>query len=101
MHVSSLVSSPADRKVRITVDEVDRSSIGRFAGELQRHRPGAYCLVVDLRDVAFLDASGARVLAEVAEAMWAAGGAIALVNARSTVRRVLDVLDLNHLLAAH
>jgi anti-anti-sigma factor len=99
MHVSSLVSSPADRKIRITVDEVDRCSIERFAEELAQCRPGAYCLVVDVGDVTFLDASGVGALVEVADAMWAAGGAVALVNARPTVRRVLEVLGLGHLLS--
>src|SRR5215203_919090 len=45
-----------DRVVRITVEEVDRATLGQFSAELDAQEPGCYCLVVDLRDVAFIDA---------------------------------------------
>ncbi len=88
-----------DRVVRITVEEVDRATVGQFVEELAALEPGCYRLVVDLRDVAFIDAGGVRALLATATAMSVAGGTIALRNARSAVRRVLDVLDLNDLLA--
>jgi anti-sigma B factor antagonist len=97
--VAPPATSLADRHVRITVDEVDRATAERFAEELATHEPGAYCLVVDLAEVSFMDASGVAALLAVDRRMKDAGGVIALRNARSAVRRVLDVLDLKHLLA--
>jgi len=98
-----MVASPpaprADRHVRITVDEVDRATVADFARQLAEHPPGAYCLVVDLVEVTFIDAAGIDALLRAAQRMSAAGGTIALCNPRPIVRRLLAVLDLEELLA--
>ena len=98
-----MVASPpkprADHHVRISVAEVDRSPVDEFAHQLDAHRPGPYCLVVDLADVTFIDASGIRAILQAASAMQGAGGVIELRNARGIVRRLLSVVELEHLLA--
>lgn len=98
-----MVASPptplADRHVRITVTEVDRATVEEFAFQLAEHEPGTYCLVVDLAEVSFIDAQGIRALLTVAQRMWGAGGALALRNPAPIVRRLLEVVDLEHLLA--
>jgi stage II sporulation protein AA (anti-sigma F factor antagonist) len=88
-----------DRVVRTTVVEVDRATLGRFADELRAQTPGCYRLVADLRDVTFIDAGGVRALLAAAQAMREAGGELAVRNPGGAVRRVLDILDLDHLLA--
>jgi anti-anti-sigma factor len=89
-----------DRIVRVTVEEIDRATADQFIRELTTHEPGPYCLVVDVRDVTFIDAAGVQALLAVAEEMRAAGGVIAVRRAGRAVRRILDLLGLNELLAA-
>jgi hypothetical protein len=50
----------ADQIVRVTVEEIDRATVDRFIAEITAHDPGPYCLVVDVRDVTFIDARGVR-----------------------------------------
>ena len=88
-----------DQIVRVTVEEIDRATVEQFIGEITAHDPGPYCLVVDVRDVSFIDARGVRALLEVADEMRAAGGVVAVRRAGRAVRRILDVLGLNELLA--
>jgi anti-anti-sigma factor len=88
-----------DRIVRVTVEEIDRATVDQFTRELTTHEPGPYCLVVDVRDVTFIDAGGVQALLTVAQDMWAVGGVIAVRRAGRAVRRILDLLGLSELLA--
>jgi anti-anti-sigma factor len=88
----------ADRHVRVTVAEVDRSTVADFAQELSRHPPGPYRLVVDLADLVFIDAAGLRVLLDTAQAMADAGGTIALQNPCRILCRLLELMELEHVL---
>ncbi len=55
-------------------------------------------VVVDLRDVTFLDASGLGVLVTASDRARRAGGAVRLVGASSQVRRVVTITRLDGVL---
>jgi anti-anti-sigma factor len=82
--------------VRVTVEEVDRASIGRLQQELadalRRYSEGpGGTLVVDLTAVRFLDSSGIRALLDADRAAVEHGGRVTVVGANGSVRRALEV----------
>jgi anti-sigma B factor antagonist len=92
-----------DTEVRVTVAEVDRKTLGEFEAELadglRRYqdvpRPNpdrcTTSMVVDLRDVEFLDSSGIRALLDSDLAAARFGGRVVLIGARGIARRCLEV----------
>ena len=78
--------------------EVDMHTAPILRAELEDQLdPPPTVLVLDLTGVAFLAASGIRVLLEARERAAMTGTPLRLVYATRGVRRVLDVLNLNHL----
>jgi anti-sigma B factor antagonist len=59
---------------------------------------GGFRLVIDLADLTFLDASGLRVLVHTCKLAAEHGGWLRLVRVRPTVRRVLELTRLTHVL---
>jgi anti-anti-sigma factor len=55
-------------------------------------------LVIDLRDVSFLDSSGIAVVARALKAQRARGCALVLTNPQPIVRRALELVGLGELL---
>ena len=99
-----------DTRVRVTVTEVDRSTIGEFAAELAdglrryeetpRPGPGRFTtsMIVDLSEVEFLDSSGIRALVDCDLTALRFGGRVVVIGARGAVRRCLQVTGvLDHL----
>ena len=81
----------------ILAGEVDLANRGVLRSAMQsavRHDRGE--LSVDLSRLRFLDAGGARTLLSTTEDYRVQGGRLHIHGARRSVRRVLEILDLNH-----
>jgi len=74
--------------------EIDLSQRDRMRCELAMALKRPNDLLVDCRDLTFLDSSGIAVLVEVREQLEAAGYNMLLVNVSGPPRRVLEVLGL-------
>ncbi len=83
------------------VGELDLSSAGLLRGRLrdllEPQRPDPVdALVVDLSQLLFLDVTGLSVLLDAERRLRARGGSVVLTGVRPIVRRVLQLLDLQH-----
>jgi anti-sigma B factor antagonist len=82
-------------RVQVSVEEVDRASIGQLeaelSGALQERNGSGADLVVDLTAVRFLDSSGIRALIDADRTAGLTGGKVSLVGATGVVRRALEV----------
>jgi anti-anti-sigma factor len=83
---SALVVSPQGEIDLATADFV-REAIAR------EHAPGE-TLVIDLRNVGFMDTSGLRLVLELTERAGSEGFALRVVRGPSTVQRVFEVAGL-------
>lgn len=72
------------------IGEVDISNVGALTADLLSHADFETVLVVDCTRLTFIDAAGARALAEVAK--LTAG--VRLEKAQPMVRRLIQLLDL-------
>jgi anti-sigma B factor antagonist len=86
-------SEPAAHRLQVSVEEVDRASVGvldeQLAAALRDHTGGT--LVVDLGAVRFLDSSGIRALIDADRTAARDGGRVNVVGATGVVRRALEV----------
>jgi anti-anti-sigma factor len=74
--------------------EIDLATVDRVREAVEReHRPGDM-LVVDLRNVRFLDTSGLRLVLSLSERAGAEGFSLRLVRGPSAVQRVFEVSGL-------
>jgi anti-anti-sigma factor len=81
-------------RVQVSVEEVDRASIGLLEAQLAEalsKRVNGDPVVVDLGAVRFLDSSGIRALIDADLAASQSGGRVQLVGANGVVRRALEV----------
>lgn len=82
----------------VTVEgEVDLATVPGLRARLAAaaREEGCECLVVDLADVVFLDASGVGALVAARRAMSARGGRLVLGRPRPAVSRVLRILGMD------
>jgi anti-anti-sigma factor len=87
-----------DRLHVIETTEVDRATCEQFRDELQLavqafwdDPPTGDTLVIDLREVRFIDSSGIRALVEAESSMQENGGRLQIVAEAGIVRRTLEV----------
>ena len=81
-------------RVQVSIEEVDRATIGLLEAELAealQRRVNGDTLVVDLEAVRFLDSSGIRALLDAERAAELSGGRVSVVGATGVVRRALEV----------
>jgi anti-anti-sigma factor len=82
------------------VGELDLNTAAQAERALIRELgPGARHLVIDLRRLEFCDAAGLRVFLRVRRHAEGFGARVRLVHARGTVRRVLEVSELDWMIA--
>lgn len=80
--------------VRPPSDELDLAVVPELRARLAAaHRPGAQ-VVLDLRDVAFIDSSALSVVLAADRRLAATGGALRLAHVSAEVRRVLRICGL-------
>lgn len=83
--------------VRAPSDELDIAAVPELRARLAAaHRPGAQ-VVLDMREVTFMDSSALAVVLAADRRLEAAGGALRLANVSAQVRRVLRICGLAHL----
>jgi anti-anti-sigma factor len=86
--------------VIIVAGELDIASAPMLKDAIERAREDdAEDLVVDLRDLEFMDVSGLRVLIRAHQHAEEAGGRLRLANVRESVRRLLRLTGANEILS--
>jgi anti-sigma B factor antagonist len=94
----SIEVAQVDGSVVVAVDgEVDVATASSLLGTLQEIRAGSN-VVVDMRNVGFIDSSGLRVLAGQSVRLLGTGGTLRISNASNASRRILGIASLQHLL---
>jgi anti-anti-sigma factor len=88
--------APDRELVRVSpVGEIDMSTAGELAAEMQQlRRSGFSCMVLDLRGATFIDSTGLHLILEEHAAAKAAGGDFAILPAPPAVQRIFDVTGL-------
>jgi anti-anti-sigma factor len=90
-----------DRTTVRLVGEIDLATKPEVLGALDtavaRSRLDGHVVEVDLSEVSFIDATGVGCLVRALGALRQFDGGLVLTGARPNVRRVLELLDLDHL----
>jgi anti-sigma B factor antagonist len=77
------------------VGEIDMSTAGELAAEMQRLRRSGFAFVVlDLRDATFIDSTGLHLILQEHAAAKADGGGFAIRRGPPAVQRIFDVTGL-------
>lgn len=89
----------AGRAVVVVAGDLDAHSAPRLREELERLEPPArYRVVLDLRDLTFLDETGVGVMIGAAKRARAGGGSLVLIAPRDVVARKLRAIGLSGVL---
>jgi len=96
MRLFAFTTDVADGVVRLALTgELDSASADRFAhelGEIQEGKPPL--LVLDLRELKFLDSTGLGVIVHANDRAEKAGGRLVIVEGPETVRRIFEITGL-------
>lgn len=99
-HLTLGISKRGPTTVIIVAGELDIASAPMLKDAIERAREDdAEDLVVDLRDLEFMDVSGLRVLIRAHQHAEEAGGRLRLANLRESVRRLLRLTGANEILS--
>lgn len=88
-------SRRGDAVVVVPAGEIDLATIDAVRAELTAARAEARRIVLDLREVEFLDSSGLRLIVEAERDAEQEGRTFVLVRPRAQVQRLLDVAGLS------
>jgi anti-anti-sigma factor len=80
------------------VGELDISTSGLLAERLAGLSEQGEVMLLDLDELGFIDASGARVIAEAAEAARQDGWSLTITRGSRPVQRLFQLLELTHTL---
>jgi anti-anti-sigma factor len=75
--------------------EVDLATVDAVRAELDAARGEAGLVVLDLREVTFIDSAGVRLVLEGSRALAAAGGELVVVRGGHEVRRLFALVGLD------
>ena len=97
MTLLSLDIENGDRAVRIALKgELDISSAGRVEEQLGNFQgQGPELLVLDLRELEFMDSTGLRLIVRADEAARASGTRFVIVRGPEPVQRVFEIVGLD------
>ena len=99
-HLTLGISKRGGTTVVAVAGELDIASAPMLKDAIKRARQDdADDLVVDLRDLEFMDVSGLRVLIRAHQHAEEAGGRLRLANVRESVRRLLTLTGTNEILS--
>jgi anti-sigma B factor antagonist len=99
-HLTLGISKRGSTTVVVVAGELDIASAPMLTDAIERAREAdAEDLVVDLRDLEFMDVSGLRVLIRAHQHAEEAGGRLRLANVRQSVRRLLTLTGANEILS--
>jgi anti-sigma B factor antagonist len=79
----------------VAVGEIDLVTVDAVQAEIDAARGETRVVLLDLRDVTFIDSAGVRLVLEGSRALAAAGGELVVVRGGPEVRRVFDLVGLD------
>lgn len=84
-----------ERMVVMLSGELDLASVGSVEAAVQElYATGFASVVLDLRELTFIDSTGLRLLLRLDEQAWASGVALAIIDGEGPVRRLLRLTRL-------
>jgi anti-sigma B factor antagonist len=94
--VFSVSRRPAgDGVAVVVVGEIDLATVDAVRGEIDAARTETTLVLLDLRDVTFIDSAGVRLVLEGSRELAAGGGELVVVRGGAEVRRVFDLVGLD------
>jgi anti-anti-sigma factor len=84
-----------DAIVVVPVGEIDLATVDELQAEVDAAASEAQHVVLDLREVSFIDSAGLRLVVQSSRALEAGGGAFAVVRGPHEVQRVFDLVGLD------
>jgi anti-anti-sigma factor len=81
--------------VVIPVGEIDLATVDQLQAEVDAAAGEAKQVVLDLREVSFIDSAGLRLVVQSSRALEAAGGTLSVVRGPKEVQRVFDLVGLD------
>jgi anti-sigma B factor antagonist len=79
----------------VAVGEIDLATVDAVQAEIDAARAETTLVLLDLRDVTFIDSAGVRLVLEGSRALAAGGGELVVVRGGAEVRRVFDLVGLD------
>ena len=83
-----------DAVVVVPVGEIDLATVALLQAELDAAAGESNRLVLDLRDISFMDSAGLRLVLQCSRALEEAGGALTVVRGSREVQRLFDLVGL-------
>jgi anti-anti-sigma factor len=84
-----------DAVIVAPVGEIDLATVDELQVEVDAAGGEARSVVLDLRDVSFIDSAGLRLVLRTSRAIEAGGGTFAVVRGPHEVQRVFDLVGLD------
>ena len=79
----------------VAVGEIDLATIDAVQAEIDAARGETKLVLLDLRDVTFIDSAGVQLVLEGSRALAAEGGELVVVRGGHEVQRVFDLVGLD------
>jgi anti-anti-sigma factor len=79
----------------VAVGEIDLATVDAVRAEIDAARTETTLVLLDLRDVTFIDSAGVRLVLEGSRELAAEGGELVIVRGGPEVRRVFDLVGLD------
>jgi anti-anti-sigma factor len=93
-HLSLEVRREGEGTVVSARGDIDLSTLDQATAALDRARPGAATLILDLREVGFMDTSGLRLVIDEQRRAAKDGYRFAVVPGRRRIRRLFEIAGL-------
>jgi anti-sigma B factor antagonist len=84
-----------DAVVVVAVGEIDLATVDELQAGVDAAAGEAEQVILDLRQVSFIDSAGLRLVVQSSRALAAAGGTFAVVRGPHEVQRVFDLVGLD------
>ena len=84
-----------DHVMVVAVGEIDLATVDALQAEMDAAAGETSHVVLDLREVSFIDSAGVRLVLHNVRALEAAGSALSVVRGPAEVRRVFDLVGLD------
>jgi anti-sigma B factor antagonist len=84
-----------DAVVVVPVGEIDLATVDQLQAEVDAAAGEAKQVVLDLREVSFIDSAGLRLVVQSSRSLEAGGGTLTVVRGPREVQRVFDLVGLD------
>jgi anti-sigma B factor antagonist len=85
----------SDAVVVVPVGEIDLATVDALQAEVDAAAGEAGYVVLDLREVSFIDSAGLRLVVQSCRSLETGGGTLAVVRGPKEVQRVFDLVGLD------